>query len=96
MDRNGSSDSIVTRVRIVAPGETELFSLRLLLMDSPVYSFENAKVVGTHSYGTYKEAVVARGLYANGDEFQKAFDEALRYHRTPGELRCMLTSMYQQ
>ena len=65
-------------------------------MDSPFSSFENAKVVGTHSYGTYKEAAMARGLYANGDEFQKTFDEAVRYHSTPGELRCMLTSMYQQ
>ena len=96
VDRNKSSDPIVTRVRTVAPGETELFSLRILLMDSPFSFFENAKVVGTHSYRTYKEAAVTRGLYANGDEFQKAFDEAVRYHSTPEELRCMLTSMYQQ
>ena len=96
VDRDGENDRIVTRIRSVSPTKPELFSLRLLLMDTPFSSFDEAKVHGSTNYETYREAAVARGLYAEGDEFQKAFDEAVRYQSTPGELRCMLVTMYQQ
>ena len=41
-------------------------------------------------------AAVAMGLYIDGDEFDKAFDEAVTMHATPGELRFMLVTMYKQ
>ena len=36
------------------------------------------------------------GLYEDGDEFDKAFDEAVRIYATPAELRRMVVTLYQQ
>jgi len=36
------------------------------------------------------------GLYVDGNEYNKAFDEAVQMFATPGELRYMLVTLYHQ
>ena len=65
-------------------------------MHRPVSSFEDAKKWEARRYPTYRESAVAMGLYEDGDEFEKAFDEAVRIYATPAELRRMVVTLYQQ
>ena len=86
----------VARIRTAPPSKVELFALRLIIMHRPVSTFEDAKKWEARRYPTYRESAVAMGLYEDGDEFEKAFDEAVRIYATPAELRSMIVTFYQQ
>ena len=86
----------VARIRTVSPAKVELFALRLIIMHRRVSSFEDAKKWEARRYPTYRESAVAMGLYEDGYDFDKAFDEAVRIYATPAELRRMVVTLYQQ
>ena len=89
-------DEAIGRIRFASPSNVELFALRLILLHKPASSFEDARTFDGELYSTYRMAAVAMGLYIDGDEFDKAFDEAVTMHATPGELRFMVVTLYQQ
>jgi len=92
----GADGETVARIRFVPPSNSELFSLRIILLHKAVSSYSDAKTVEGHLHRSFRDAAVAMGLYADGNEFEKSFDEAVRMHCTPSSMRFQLVTLYQQ
>lgn len=87
MVRYSESDECVGRIRTVPPANVEIFALRLILLHKPVHSYGHAKQNENITHETFRSAASAMGLHIDGDEFEKAFDEAVSIFSTPSELR---------
>ena len=60
---------VVARFRYVPPSKVELFALRLLLLNIPSTSFEDARTIDAVEHPTFRSAAIAAGLYIDGNEY---------------------------
>ncbi len=91
-----TGEEIVMRVRWISPGRSEDFALRKMLREVPCLSFADTRTVAGIEYATFREAAVARGLYADGDEFHLAMQQAIAVQHTQEELRRLLVMCFQE
>jgi len=68
------------------PNIGELWYLRLLLLNIPIRSFEEAKIVDGTVYETFQKAAIARGLCRDQVEATRCFKDAMIFS-SPPELR---------
>lgn len=66
--------------RFLYPSNPELFSPRQVLLQRKVSSFVDGRTSEGTADTTFQKADVAMVLYADGNEFDKCFDEATRMH----------------
>ena len=65
------------RMYFISPRETELFSMRLLLLNTPgATSFNNLRTISGIEFNTYKEAAIERGLLADDKIWCETLAEA--------------------
>jgi PIF1-like helicase/Helitron helicase-like domain at N-terminus len=80
----------VARILWAPPAAHEQFALRRILLHAPISSFTEGRTWQGIEYSTFREAALARGLFAEGGEFATAMQEAVQSYATPHELRMML------
>ena len=68
----------------------ELFYLRQILQHQPALSFEDARTIDDHLFGTYQEVATAMGLFADQNEGIYALREAIETLCTPQQLWILL------
>ena len=86
----------VTRLRYVSAVRKEEVAIRKLLLHFPFPSFQSMKAVNCKTYSTFREAAIARGLYAEGEEFHVTMDSCIKEHCTPEDMRKLLVMMFQE
>ncbi len=86
----------VSRVRWIRPGRTADFALRKILIEVLCLSYRDARTVGSIVYLTFRAAAVARGLYADGQEFELAMAQAIGIQSTQEELGRLFVMCYQE
>ena len=59
----------VTGLKFVSALRKEEVAIRKLLLHFPFPSFESMKIVNGKAFSTFREAAIARSLYAEGEEF---------------------------
>lgn len=91
--RKRNSDKSISRIYAVSPMEGERFYLRMLLniVVGPK-SFEDVRTYRGIIHSTFKDAVVARGLLCNDDQYDKMLQEAAS-HEMPYALRHTFAAM---
>ncbi len=70
-----------------SPEQSELFSLRLILINIPARSFDDLLNYNGNQYETFEECARARGYLDNETEFYLSFDQAIQQNKTPNQLR---------
>lgn len=88
-------DESVARIRFVSPSNGELFALRLILLERPMHSFRSGMNWEGMQYQTWIDTAIAMGLYQDGHEQEKAFDEAVRIRVTPSAVRFFMITLMQ-
>ncbi len=67
---------LIARINILYPNSGDVFYLKLLLLHSSPWSFEQARTVDGTVYDTYHNAAQALGLLHDDSEGQLCFNEA--------------------
>lgn len=68
----------------------EVFSLRLLILNSIPTRYETARIFDQVLHATFCEVSVALRLYVDSNDLYTTFDEAVKIYQTPHELRSMI------
>ncbi|KAF5335688.1 hypothetical protein D9611_009568 [Ephemerocybe angulata] len=83
------SNPHISRIQTVRPTQGDIYYLRMILMNRPARSFEDARTTQETLFPTHQECAIAMGLFAEGSEALFAIAEAVTGLRTPRELRVL-------
>lgn len=83
MDHAGS----VARIRFVSPSDGKIFALRHIILERPMDSYQKGMYWERIQYNTWRETAISMGLYQDGYEQEKAFDEVVGIRVTPSGVR---------
>jgi hypothetical protein len=87
------SNRHIARIHTYRPGAGEPFYISILLRERPAISWDDLRTVNGVLYDNYQEAVVASGLFGNGNEGNWAMSEAIDALATPSELRVLFAHL---
>lgn len=91
---DNEENHFIARNRVGHPSHVELFSLQLILLEGtilpPKTERSGRKIVCT----TFRSPTVAMRRYADGNEFEKCFGEAVRMYLTPSSAKMMQVRKY--
>jgi hypothetical protein len=83
----------ITRIRSIRPTQGELFYLRAILQTRACRSFAMARTVDDVELGSFQEAALELGLFADSNEAMFAILEAIQALRTPRELHVLFVHL---
>jgi len=84
------SQPAISRLEQGRLGEGEKWYLRIILLNRPIRSFEDAKLVNGVRYPTFQEAALSSNFIKDGDECLCAFREA-QLINIPRQMRALFT-----
>lgn len=82
----------ITRMEMVYPNAGEIFYLRLILLNKPCTSFQDAKTFDGNEYPSFQLSALAHGYVDSEYEASRCFTEAGIFS-TPHELRFLFATM---
>mmetsp|Transcript_20864 Transcript_20864/g.34956 ORF Transcript_20864/g.34956 Transcript_20864/m.34956 type:complete len:202 (+) Transcript_20864:931-1536(+) len=85
-------DSHLTRMEMLLPNVGEKFYLRLILLQRPCSSFEDAKSFNGIQYPLYQSSAMAAGYVEEAGEASNCYIESVMFS-TPAELRSLFVMM---
>lgn len=74
---------LAAKIQVGAPSNSELVSLRVVLLKQPMNSFAIGRTWKGGGYSTFCETSVAMGFYGDGNEFEKSLYNTVLIHTVP-------------
>jgi hypothetical protein len=91
--QQSSSHEHVTRLAPIKQSEGEVFYLRALLNFRPARSFRDLLTVNGVRHPSFQDAAAAHGLFADENEVQYTFRDAIQALSTPSQLRLLFVHL---
>ena len=92
ISRRDQSKPSLTRMEMLYPNAGEIWFLRLIFLNKPCMSFDDAKTVNNHECATFQIAAISNGFVTDKLEALRCFESAFGLS-SPAQLRYLFATL---